>query len=246
MITIISPSLTMEECDDNYINLTLPIQVDMAKKIVSVINDFDIEKIKNVMNVNEKIALINKLRYEKIKFDDKGNAAILSYTGTVYKNINASVFDRDEIEFCKKHIRILSGLYGVLNPYDSIYEYRLELKTKLEVDNKNNLYDYFGSSIYENLISIDRTIVNLCSNEYSKAVQPYLTSNDKFITCSFKINKGGILKTLSVEAKAARGKMVNFIVKNKINEVEVLKKFNDGGYSFRDDLSNDFEYVFVR
>lgn len=246
MITIISPSLTMEECNDNYINLTLPIQVDMAKKIISIMNEFSVEEMKEVLNVNEKLALINKWRYGKIKFDDKGSAAILSYTGTVYKNINASLFDREEIEFCRNHIRILSGLYGLLNPYDSIYEYRLEFKTKLKIDNKNNLYDYFGRSIYENLISEDRVIVNLCSNEYSKAIQSYLTNDDRFITCSFKVNKNGALKTLAVEAKAARGKMVNFIVKNKINEVEKLKKFNEGGYSFIEKLSNEFEYVFVK
>lgn len=248
MITIISPSITMEECNDNdnYINLTLPVQVDMAREIVSAIKEFDYDEIKTMMNVNEKLALINKLRYEKIKFDDKGSAAILAYTGTVYKNMKASVFDKEDIEFCRDHIRILSGLYGILNPYDSVYEYRLELKTKLKVGNKNNLYDYFGDSIYKNLVSKDRTIVNLCSNEYSKAIEPYLTDKDKFITCSFKVNKGGILKTLSVEAKSMRGKMVNFIVKNKIDDPVKLKDFNEGGYFFKKDLSSELEYVFVK
>ena len=246
MIAIISPSLTMEECSDNYTNLTIPFQVDMAKKIVSRINELNIQDMKSIMNINEKLATINKLRYKKIKFDNNGSPAILSYTGTVYKNINASIFDLDEIEFCKKHVRILSGLYGILKPYDSIYEYRLELKTKIDIEDSNNLYDYFGNSIYKCLISEDREIVNLCSGEYSKAIIPYLTNEDKFITCSFKINKNGVLKTFATYAKATRGRMINFIVKNKINNVELLKNFNENGYVFREELSNDSEYVFVK
>ena len=246
MIAIISPSLTMEECSDNYTNLTIPFQVDMAKKIVSRINELNIQDMKSIMNINEKLATINKLRYKKIKFDNNGSPAILSYTGTVYKNINASIFDLDEIEFCKKHVRILSGLYGILKPYDSIYEYRLELKTKIDIEDSNNLYDYFGNSIYKCLISEDREIVNLCSGEYSKAIIPYLTNEDKFITCSFKINKNGVLKTFATDAKATRGRMINFIVKNKINNVELLKNFNEHGYVFREELSNDSEYVFVK
>lgn len=246
MIAIISPSLTMEECSDNYTNLTIPFQVDMAKKIVSRINELDIQNIKSIMNINEKLATINKLRYKKIKFDNNGSPAILSYTGTVYKNINASIFDSEEIEFCKKHVRILSGLYGILKPYDSIYEYRLELKTKIDIENSNNLYDYFGNSIYKCLISKDREIVNLCSGEYSKAIIPYLTNEDKFITCSFKINKNGVLKTFATDAKATRGRMINFIVKNKINNVELLKNFNENGYVFKEELSNDSEYVFAK
>lgn len=246
MIAIISPSLTMEECSDNYTNLTIPFQVDMAKKIVSRINELNIQDMKSIMNINEKLATINKLRYKKIKFDNNGSPAILSYTGTVYKNINASIFDLDEIEFCKKHVRILSGLYGILKPYDSIYEYRLELKTKIDIEDSNNLYDYFGNSIYKCLISEDREIVNLCSGEYSKAIIPYLTNEDKFITCSFKINKNGVLKIFATDAKDTRGRMINFIVKNKINNVELLKNFNENGYVFREELSNDSEYVFVK
>lgn len=246
MIAIISPSLTMEECSDNYTNLTIPFQVEMAKKIVSRINELNIQDMKSIMNINEKLATINKLRYKKIKFDNNGSPAILSYTGTVYKNVNASIFDLEEIEFCKKHVRILSGLYGILKPYDSIYEYRLELKTKIDIEDSNNLYDYFGNSIYKYLISEDREIVNLCSGEYSKAIIPYLTNEDKFITCSFKINKNGVLKTFATDAKATRGRMINFIVKNKINNVELLKNFNENGYVFREELSNDSEYVFVK
>lgn len=245
MIGIISPSLTMEECSDAYTELTVPKQIDMMKKIVDKIKTFTKDEMKDVMKINDKLYEVSKERYEKIKYDLNGSPAISLYTGTVYKNINASTFDKEEIEFCRKHVRILSGLYGLLNPYDSIYEHRIEMKMPIHINGKD-LYGYFGKSIYECLISEDREIVNLCSNEYSKAIIPYLTSEDRFVSCSFKVNKNGVLKTLSVEAKAARGKMVNFIVKNKINNMESLKEFNENGYSFRKDLSSETEYVFSK
>lgn len=246
MIFIISPSLSMEECIDWHENLTIPNRIDMAQKIVNHINELSVDEIMSIMNVNSKIADLNKKRYEKMKFDDKGSPAILAYTGTVYKNMNPSIFNRDEIEFCKNKIRILSGLYGVLNPYDSVYEYRLELKTKIRIDGKKDLYDYFGKTIHEDLTKEDREIVNLCSNEYSKAVKPYISEKDHFINCNFKILKNGKLKTLATDAKAARGRMINFVVKNKIDKISDLKEFNELGYKFEKSLSENYEYVFVK
>lgn len=245
MIAIISPSLTMEECSDNYVELTLPKQLEKSKKIVNTIKKFTDQDMKNIMKINDKIYESTKKRYHNIKFDLNGSPAISTYTGTVYKNINSSSFNKDEIEFCRKHIRILSGLYGILNPYDSIYEHRIEFKMPIYIEGRD-LYKYFGDSIYNSLISEDREILNLCSNEYSKAIVPYLNSGDKFVNCSFKVNKNGVLKTLSVEAKKARGKMVNYIVRNKINTIEELKYFNEDGYEFRKDLSNDLELVFSK
>lgn len=246
MIFIISPSLSMEECNDWHVNLTIPNRIDMAKKIVNHINELSVGEIMCIMNVNSKIADLNKRRYEKMKFDDKGSPAILAYTGIVYKNINPSIFDNEEVEFCKSKVRILSGLYGVLNPYDSIYEYRLELKTKISVDGKKDLYDYFNTTIYEDLTKEDREIINLCSNEYSKAVKSYVSDQDSFITCNFKISKNGELKTLATDAKAARGRMVNFVVRNKIDKISDLREFDELGYKFEKTLSEANEYVFVK
>ena len=246
MIALISPSLAMEKCSDECMDLTIPVQIDKAKTIVSYIKKLDLYEIKSLMKVNDKITYATKSRYENIKFDCNGSPAILSYKGLVYKNMYASVFDRDDIEFCAKHIRILSGLYGVLKPYDSIYEYRLELKTKFAIENSSNLYEYFGSTMYDNIVCDDREIVNICSNEYSRAIIPYLTDKDRFVTCSFKVKKNGALRVITTEAKAGRGKMANFIVKNKINNVELLRDFNYDGYKFDRKLSSKDEYVFVK
>lgn len=246
MLIIISPSLTMQDVSESFYDLTIPSQINRAEEIVSKIKSLTYDDMKIVMGINDKLAELNRFRYEKIRFDNKGNPALLSYTGTVYKNIKASAFNREEVEFCKKHLRILSGLYGVLRPYDSIYEYRLEMKTKISVNGSKDLYDYFGESIYDTLIKEDREIINLCSNEYSEIVTPYLTRLDKFITCTFKIKKGGVLKTLSVDAKQTRGMMVNFIVKNGIQNRYDLKKFSDNGYKYEESLSTESEYIFLK
>lgn len=246
MIAIISPALTMRECSENYIDLTIPQQINKAREIISEINKLSYEDFKRIIGVNDKLAELNKFRYKHIKYDEYGTAAILAYIGTAYKSINASIFDGEEIDFCRKHIRILSGLYGVLNPYDSIYEYRLEMKTKISIGNSKDLYDYFGKSLYDELIKDDRQIINLCSEEYSKAVTPYLTEGDSFITCSFKIYRNGNLKSYSSDSKSTRGLMVRFIIENRVNNIHLLKEFRGNGYTFNESLSTEYEYIFTK
>ncbi|WP_242821409.1 YaaA family protein [Candidatus Arthromitus sp. SFB-rat-Yit] len=236
----------MKEVDDSYNNLTMPTYIEKAKEIVYKINSLSDEEIRNIMGIDGELLKINRCRYKKFKFDLNGNPAILSYTGTVYKNINANVFDNEEIEFCKDHIRILSGVYGILKPYDSIYEYRLEFKTKVKIGEFKDIYAYFGKCIYDDLVTYDNEILNLCSNEYSKAIIPYLSEKDEFVTCSFKIKKNNTIKSYAMDSKITRGKMVNFIVKNKINRYKDLREFNENGYSFNETLSNKNEYIFTK
>lgn len=246
MVCIISPSITMKEVDDNCNNLTMPTYIEKAKEIVYKINSMSDEEISDIMEIDGELLKTNRWRYKKFKFDLNGNPAILSYTGTVYKNINANIFDNEDIEFCKEHIRILSGIYGILRPYDSIYEYRLEFKSKVKIGKFKDLYEYFGKCIYDDLVKCNNEILNLCSNEYSKAIIPYLSEKDKFITCSFKIKKNNTIKSYAMDSKITRGKMVNFIVKNKINRYKDLKEFNENGYSFNNALSNENEYIFIK
>ena len=246
MVSIISPSIMMKEVDDNHKNLTIPVYIEKTKEIVDKINSMSDEEMSKLMVIDGDLLRINRFRYNKFRFDSNGSPAILSYTGSVYKIINANVFDINDIKFCKEHIRILSGLYGILRPYDSIYEYRLELKSKLRIGKFKDLYGYFGECIYQNLVKHDREILNLCSNEYSKAIIPYLCSKDMFITCSFKIKRNNIIKSYAMDSKITRGKMVNFIIKNKIDKYEMLKEFDDNGYLFDKALSNKYEYVFTK
>ena len=145
----------------------------------------------------------------------------------------------DEREYLNKHLRILSGLYGVLTPTDGIVPYRLEMGVK-----SLDLYDFWGSKIYESLD--DHVIVNLASKEYSKCITDYLTDKDQCIEIQFLRNIKGILKQQATYAKMARGAMISYMAKENIENIEDLKKFNDLDFIFNEELSNDHCFVFVQ
>lgn len=246
MIIMLSPAKNMKHIEAFDRDLSLPCFIDNTKEIVENIKAFSIEDFKNRMKINEKLAILNKNRFENIKFDTLGSPAILTYDGIQYKNIEADSFTKQDEEFADNCIRIISGLYGIIKPYDSIYEYRLEMQTKLQVREFKNLYEYWGNSIYEQLIKEKRAIVNLTSNEYSKSIEKFIKDSDTCITCTFKVSKNGKLKVESTQAKKARGMMVKYIVKNRVRDTEELKKFNLGGYKYQENLSDNGEYIFVK
>lgn len=246
MIIMLSPAKNMKHVQELDRDLSLPCFIDNAKEISKNIKSFSIEDFRNKMKINEKLAFLNKSRFDKLKFDSLGTPAILTYDGIQYKNIEAENFTKKDEEFANSYIRIISGLYGVLKPYDSIYEYRLEMQTKLKIREFKNLYEYWGDSIYKELSKENTAIVNLASSEYSKTVEKFINNNDTYVTCTFKINKNNILKVESTQAKKARGMMVKYIVKNKIEDISDLKKFNLEGYKYQENLSSNNEYVFVK
>ena len=243
MIVFISPAKGFNETEVK--PASLPVLIDKSKIIMDELKKFSEEDIKKSMKVNDKIAALNKERFSDFKFDKNGIPAIYTYSGIQYKNIDAQSFTEEDIEFAEEHLRILSGLYGVLKPMDSIYPYRLDLLTKISVEGTKNLYEFWKDDIYRELSkNEDEIIVNLASDEYSKSVKKY-ADKEKYISCTFKVDKGGKLKVESTASKTARGKMVNYIIKNRINEPELLKEFKEDGYVFREDLSSEYEYVFV-
>lgn len=243
MIVFISPAKGFNETDIKA--NSIPSLIDKSKIIMNELKSLSEDDIKKSMKVNDKIAELNVRRFSNFRFDSEGIPAIFGYSGIQYKNIDAASFSEDDINFLEKHFRILSGLYGVLKPMDSIYPYRLDLLTKISVEGSKNLYEFWNSSIYEKLSEESPSvIVNLASDEYSKAVKKY-AENQKYVSCTFKVDKSGKLKVESTASKIARGKMVRFIVENRIDDPEQLKTFNLDGYIFREDLSSDDEFVFV-
>lgn len=244
MIVFISPAKGFKE-DIKIKAETTPILINKSKKIINELKNLTQENIKKLMKINDNIASLNLNRFSNFKFDEFGLPAIFAYNGIQYKNINATSFTNEDLLFAKKHIRILSALYGVLNITDSIYPYRLDFISKISIENSKNLYEFWSSDIYDNISEAsDNTIINLASDEYSKSVKKYL-NNERFISCIFKVDKNGKLKVESTASKVARGKMLNYIVKNKINSPELLKNFCDCGYEYKKDLSTDNEFVFV-
>ena len=172
--------------------------------------------------------------------------AILLFKGDVYKGLKADSFSNEQLIFAQDHLRIISGLYGLLRPLDLVFPYRLEMGTNIQTNKADNLYEFWNDKLRLNLISEmkdNEILINLASNEYSKALE-LDQFKQKVITPVFKDSKNGKLKVISFYAKRARGEMVNFIVQNKIKDLSDIRSFNYGGYTFVSEENN--EILFTR
>lgn len=246
MIVLVSPAKNMRENSKHNHTLSAPCLANYIPPILKALNRLSVKKLQQLMKINEKLAQLNKDRYQQIQLDTNGFPAILTYDGIQYKNIDASNFSLVDTVFAQKHIRILSGLYGILKPYDSIYPYRLDALTPIKINAFKNLYDYWQDHIYEQIVKEDDIIINLASKEYSKLVEKYMDCNCTFITCTFKVRKENALKVESTASKQARGLMVNYIIKNKLSEPNAIKLFNLNGFCFSPEHSTATQWIFIK
>ena len=214
----------------------------------------DLKKLKSIevqslMNVSATIAELNTDRFNKwsLPFSlENAKPAIHAFKGDVYTGMDASSLTEDELNFAQESLSILSGLYGLLRPFDLMQAYRLEMGTKFATKREKNLYEFWGDKITEEINAREKdTLLNLASNEYFKAVNKK-TLRANLITPVFKDEKNGILKVISFFAKKARGMMARYIIQNHITNVDEIKNFNLGGYAFNQSLSTDKEWVFTR
>jgi cytoplasmic iron level regulating protein YaaA (DUF328/UPF0246 family) len=250
MLALISPAKTLDFSKVDYANCTIPNLLDKSSELVKVLQVKSQVEIKNLMSLSDKLAELNYQRYQNFNpnfvLNDNAKQAIFAFKGDVYTGIDIKSFTGKQIEFLNDHLLILSGLYGTLKPFDLIMPYRLEMGTKLSVDKKKNLYEFWGNLISQEINKLEQNeVVNLASNEYFKAVNTK-TLNARLITINFKEYRDGKYKTIGIFAKKARGKMVNFMAKNNIIKAENLKNFNLNGYAFNQELSNQNTWVFSR
>lgn len=247
MIILVSPTKQMKI--DLQEEAQLPHFLSTSKKIMKQLKKQNQDDIKNLMKVNDKIAVQNKERFTSFRFDQKGTWALHAYCGLQYQQIKPELFNEKESEYANEHIRILSGLYGVLKPYDSIYSYRLEMQCRIGIENYNDLYHLWEKRISKHLIDTikeqeEKKIINLSSKEYTKVLSK--ACREYVVDVTFKIEKKGVLKVEATQAKMARGKMVRFLVRNQIECAEEIKEFCEDGYQYDEALSNDNEYIFVK
>ncbi|WP_296700734.1 peroxide stress protein YaaA, partial [Algoriphagus sp.] len=207
-------------------------------------------EISGLMDISDSLATLNKERYKTFQKEynfENSKQALLAFKGDVYTKIDVDQYDESDFEFAQEHLRILSGLYGLLKPLDLIQPYRLEMGTKLENRKGKNLYEFWDKKIAKaiNKVAQGETIVNLASQEYFKAVdQKSLKS--PLVTIHFKEYKDDSYKVIGFFAKQARGMMTNFAIKNRITEPQDLKSFNQEGYEYSENLSSETDWVFVR
>lgn len=253
MILLISPAKTLDFDAIDQAEYTTPVFMKETKKLVKVLKTKSATDIKALMKVSDKIADLNVVRYKSFKtpFTTKNaKQAMYAFRGDVYTGLDADSFNKSQVKFAQKHLRILSGLYGVLKPLDLMQPYRLEMGTKLANANGKNLYEFWDDKITNSLneeISAqkDNYVINLASNEYFKSVRSK-NLNGQVIDIQFKENKDGKYKIVAFFAKKARGMMCQYMIKNKLTKPEQLKGFNMENYLFNEELSEEGTFVFTR
>jgi cytoplasmic iron level regulating protein YaaA (DUF328/UPF0246 family) len=254
MLTILSPAKTLDfETEVRVAEETSPLFQKEANELVKLLREYKIDDLSKLMKVSYEIAALNVERFAHWHINGmntQSKQALLAFKGEVYRGLQAESMSSDELKFAQRHLRILSGLYGVLRPLDRIQPYRLEMGTKLENGHGKNLYDFWGEKITEQLNKDlqkqkEQLLINLSSNEYYKAIDKKKIQGD-VITPVFKEKKGNTYKVIAVYAKKARGLMTRFIIDNRIEQSADLKAFDEGGYVFDSDLSTAKEWVFVR
>jgi len=253
MLILISPSKTLDMTPANISSYSVPLFLEDTKILVKQLKNQESLALSKLMSISSKLADLNYERYQMWNAPftkDNAKAAALSFKGDVYTGLNAESFDKAAWAFAQKHLRILSGLYGLLKPLDLMQAYRLEMGTMLENERGKNLYEFWGTKITDAInesltANPSKTIINLASNEYFKVLQKKQLQAP-IITPVFKDFKNGKYKVISFFAKKARGLMSHYIIQNQLTEVEALKGFNGDGYHYDESLSTTEQLVFVR
>ena len=246
MKIIISPAKTMNIDTDSLDYNELPVFIKDTEVILEYLKELDYEKLKSIWKCSDRLA---KLNYQRIKSMDLYKSltpAILSFEGLQYKYMGSGVFSTEEFKYLQKHLRILSGFYGIIRPFDGIVPYRLEMKSKLGGKNIDSLYNFWYDKLSNELLSESNTILNLASKEYSDSISKYLKKNTIYITCVFGEIIDGKVKEKGTLAKMARGDMVRYMAENQIVNIQKIKDYNRLDYNFIDDLSDENTYVFIK
>ena len=254
MLTIISPAKTLDyETPSPVTQSSIPAFLDDAQELIHLLRDMTAEEIGSLMKISPSLAELNIERFRLWQHPfttNNAKQALFAFRGDVYASLDAGNLTTEEIMFAQNHLRILSGLYGLLRPLDLMQPYRLEMGTRLANPRGRNLYAFWGDSITEALDTElagqdNNTLVNLASHEYFKAIRP-ARLKARVVTPVFKEFKGGEYKVIGLFAKRARGMMARFIVREGLDKLDGLKDFSESGYCFKPALSTDNAWVFVR
>lgn len=252
MKIIISPAKSLDFESKAPTSLhTIPDFLEQSEKLNKKLKSFSRKKIGDLMKISPALADLNYQRNQDWNSDfnlDNAKQAVFSFTGEVYRGLDANSIEAEKLPLLQDRLRILSGLYGLLKPLDLIMPYRLEMGTKLKVGKPDNLYQFWGDSLANTLndeMQDNELFINLASAEYFKAI-PKKTLKVPMITPVFKDLKNGQYKTIMTFAKKARGLMVRYIIDHNVQTLEELKGFNTDGYGFSETMSTETELVFTR
>lgn len=254
MLILISPAKTLDyQSPLATQRFTQPELLDHSQQLIDVARRLSDAEIADLMSISSKLAALNATRFHDWHPDftpENARQAILAFKGDVYTGLEAETFSEADFDFAQQHLRMLSGLYGVLRPLDLMQPYRLEMGTRLENTRGKDLYSFWGETITHKLNDAiaaqgDNIVINLASDEYFKAVKPGKL-NAEIIKPVFLDEKNGKFKVISFYAKKARGLMSRFIIEKRLTKPEQLQDFNSEGYFFDEAASGPTELVFKR
>lgn len=253
MLCILSPSKKLETQSSYQGRTTTPRFLDDAAHLAGELKRYSPAQIGKLMGLSDKLAELNYQRYQHFSTPfttDNATAALFTFRGDVYDGLDADHLSKDAVHYAQDHMRILSGLYGLLRPLDLMQPYRLEMGTRFKNNRGAHLYDYWGSQINEALTSelgkhATPVLINLASNEYAKAAQLKKIPHP-VITIGFKEYRDGVYKSLMLYVKRARGMMARYMLENQVDTAEGLKSFAEDGYRYNESLSQENEWIFSR
>lgn len=246
MQIIISPAKKMRVDTDSIEPGRQLVFLEETKKLLGKLKTFNRGELRELFRANEKITEENFQRYSSMKLENGQTPAVLSYVGLQYQYMAPQVFTQEQWEYVKKHLWILSGFYGILRPDHGVAPYRLEMQARLSMGEAKDLYAFWGDKLYRELVRDDNVVLNLASKEYSKAIEPYLEPEVRYVTCIFGSLQDGKVRVKGMEAKMARGEMVRWLSKKQVKTPEEVCGFHGLGYSYCEDRSAEGEYVFLK
>lgn len=246
MRIIISPAKKMRVETDDFCPLSEPLFLAEAKKIHSRLWMLSYDELKTLWQCSDKLAQEAQAMLARADWNGARSPAILAYEGIQYKYMAPSIFEEKEFSYLAEHLRILSGLYGILRPFDGVVPYRLEMQAKLSVGDARNLYEFWGSRLAELLCRETDTIVNLASKEYSRCIERYLPNDIRMVTAVFGERIGGRIVEKGTLCKMARGEMVRYLARRGATRVEDMHGFAELGYRYSEADSDDKTYVFIK
>lgn len=248
MKLIISPAKKMNIDTDTAPYRDLPVYLDRARDLMEYIRSLNLARCRAIWNCSDRLAELNWRRFQEMDLTRALTPAILSYEGLQYQYLAPRVLDDAALEYLQAHLRILSGFYGILKPFDGVVPYRLEMQAKPWKETPASLYEYWGDTLAEHLFREDRLILNLASKEYSRCVQQYAKDREdiRFITCVFGERTGGKIVEKGTLAKMARGEMVRYLAGKQAEDPETVKTFCGLDYEFSEKDSDPDTFVFVK
>ncbi|MBR3561668.1 MAG: peroxide stress protein YaaA [Oscillospiraceae bacterium] len=246
LVMILSPAKKMRVDTDSFAVRDLPQFLDKAETLLASLRAMEPRALQALWKCNDQIAALNVERLTDMDLRRNLTPALLSYDGIAYRYLAPNVMTGEQLDYVAAHLRILSGFYGVLRPFDGVTPYRLEMGARLSAGGCRDLYQFWGGALAGSLCGESSCIVNLASKEYSRAVEPHLPPDVRFVTAVFGEHIGGKTVEKGTMCKMARGEMVRWMAERRVEQPEQMRDFDQLGYRFCSEESDETTYTFIK